>query len=66
MPEPLSALPREQPRQSELLTVRLWRERLNDHWEWCDKVQHVTTGEVHYFRDWDMLVSCIQEMLPSN
>ena len=49
--------------RSQLFTVRLWREQLNDHWEWRGKVQHVTTGEAHYFRDWDTLIARLQDML---
>jgi hypothetical protein len=49
--------------RSQLFTVRLWHEPLNDHFEWRGKVQHVTTGEAHYFRDWDTLIACLQEML---
>ncbi len=49
---------------SELFTVRLWRERLDDHWEWRGKVQHIPTGEVRYFRDWAVLIVVLQEMLP--
>lgn len=63
MPErpPVSTI--EQPHSSELFTVRLWREQLNDHWEWRGKVQHITTGEVRYFRDWALLIVALQEMV---
>ena len=60
--EPCST-PSELRYRSQLFTVRLWREQLNDHFEWRGKVQHVTTGEVHYFRDWDTLIACLQDML---
>ncbi len=63
MPKPKPALTAEQPRPSELFTVRLWREQLNDHYEWRGKVQHVTSGETRYFRDWQGLVARMQEML---
>jgi len=49
---------------SQLFTVRVWREDLGEgRAEWRGKVQHVTSGEVRYFRDWPMLIACIQEML---
>ena len=34
--------------------------------EWRGKVQHVTSGEVRYFRDWPGLVACIQYLLGSS
>lgn len=38
---------------SHLFTVRLWREDLgDDHVEWRGQVQHVLSGEAHYFREW--------------
>ncbi len=49
--------------RSQLFTVRLWREPLNDHFEWRGKVQHVTSGEVRYFRDWATLIAVLQDML---
>ncbi len=54
--------PSEQRYRSELFTVRLWRERLDDHWEWRGKVQHVVTGEIRYFRDWRVLLDFLQEV----
>lgn len=59
--EPASTLVR--PHQSVLFTARLWREQLNDHWEWRGKVQHVMSGETRYFRDWSGLVAAVQEIL---
>ncbi len=52
--------------RSQLFTVRLWRETLNDHFEWRGKVQHVTSGEVRYFKDWSTLIAALQEMLKSS
>ena len=63
---PSSAKHAEVTYHSELFTVRLWREQLNDHWEWRGKVQHVTTGEVRYFREWEMLIAFIREALTSS
>ena len=43
-------------RHSHLFTVRLWREPMaKDRMEIRGKVQHVLTGEVQYFRDWDAM-----------
>jgi len=50
--------------RSQLFTVRVWREDLGEGCsEWRGKVQHVTSGEVRYFRDWPGLVACIQEVI---
>ncbi len=52
---------------SELFTVRLWHEPLGQgRSEWRGQVRHVLSGETRYFRDWPMLVACMQEMLGSN
>ncbi len=54
-----------QPPRSHLFTVRLWLEELgNGESEWRGKVQHVTSGEVRYFRDWTMLIAFLQMLLP--
>ncbi len=50
--------------RSQLFTVRVWREDLGEGCsEWRGKIQHVTSGEAHYFRDWPGLVTCMQEMI---
>jgi hypothetical protein len=42
---------------SQLFTIRLWAEQIDaGHVEWRGKVQHVPTGEAHYFRSWQQLV----------
>jgi hypothetical protein len=47
-----------------LFTVRLWPEELGDGGsEWRGRVQHVLSGEAHYFRDWPALVEALREML---
>ena len=47
--EPLSA-------PSHLFTVRLWPNDLGEgQVEWRGKVQHVLSGEAHYFREWQEL-----------
>lgn len=49
---------------SHLFTVRLWPEALGDGGiEWRGKVQHVTSGEARYFRDWSTLVAFVLERL---
>ena len=49
---------------SEFFTVRVWREVLDDHFEWRGKVQHGGSGEARYFRDWQTLIEFIQNTLP--
>ena len=49
---------------SHLFTVRLWREEVSSgQSEWRGKVQQVSTGEAHYFREWEALVSILLQML---
>lgn len=51
--------------RSHLFTLRVWPEALGGgRAEWRGKVQHVTSGETRYFRDWPSLVAFLQEMLP--
>jgi hypothetical protein len=51
---------------SHLFTVRLWAEDLgNGQIEWRGKLQHVTSGEARYFRDWPVLIALLQAMLPN-
>ncbi len=64
MPKPLRVQDKNGLARSQLFTVRVWREDLgNGCAEWRGKVQHVTSGEVRYFRDWPALIACMQEML---
>lgn len=50
--------------RSQLLTVRLWKEDLGDgQSEWRGKVQHVSSGEAVYFREWEELVETIQTLI---
>ncbi len=49
---------------SHLFTVRLWREELgNGQTEVRGKVQHVSSGEARYFRDWPTLIAFLLAML---
>ena len=64
MPELLSALDAHELAHSQLFIVRLWREDLGEgQLEWRGKVQHVTSGEAHYFRDWPGLIACLQQII---
>ncbi len=50
--------------RSELFTVQLWWEELEDNqFEWRGKVQHVQKGEAFYFPEWSMLVAALLKML---
>jgi hypothetical protein len=50
---------------SYVFLVRLWAEEdTNGIPAWCGKVQHVTSGEAHTFRDWPALVAQLRAMLP--
>jgi hypothetical protein len=43
----------------------VWPEELGaGQTEWRGRVQHVTSGEVHYFRDWITLAALLTAMLP--
>ena len=66
MPEPSALNFVASPPRSQLFTVRLWREDLGDgRSEWRGQVQHVMSGHVRYFRDWQTLVVCVRDMLAS-
>lgn len=54
----------EQPmHRSHLFTLRLWREGLGGgQTELRGKVQHVSSGEARYFRDWVALKAFLQEV----
>ena len=55
--EPLSA-------PSHLFTVRLWPNDLGEgQVEWRGKVQHVLSGEAHYFREWQELETHLTAMV---
>ncbi len=49
---------------TELFTIRIWREKLNEHFEWRGKIQRIANRDTRYFRSWDMLIDTIREMLP--
>jgi hypothetical protein len=50
--------------RSQLFTIRMWREDLSeDRIEWRGQVQHVSSGKARYFRDWQTMVTFVQETL---
>ena len=49
--------------KTELFTIRMWREVLNEHYEWRGKVLHSGRHKEQYFREWDALTEFIKEML---
>ena len=45
--------------------MRLWAEDLGDgRTEWRGQLQHVISGETHYFRAWPTLIAWLIAMLP--
>ena len=54
----------QQQHSSYLFMLRLWREELGGgEIEWRGKVQHVTSSEVRYFRDWPTLIAFLLQVL---
>jgi hypothetical protein len=50
---------------SQLFTIRVWQETADSAKpEWRGRLQHVPSGEVLYFRNWDTLINHIVSMLP--
>jgi hypothetical protein len=50
-----------------LFMIRIWSEKLGEgQAEWRGRVQHVLTGERHYFRDWQDLIDYLLNMLPDD
>lgn len=51
-------------KQSHLFMVRLWLENTDSEKpEWRGKVQHVSSGEARYFRDWSTLENFMETLL---
>ncbi len=49
---------------TELFTIRLWREQLNEtHTEWRGKIQHIGSGETRYFRSLDNMMEFMSNTL---
>ncbi len=49
--------------QTELFIVKVWREALDDHFEWRGKVMHSGSHQECYFRDLDTLARFIRKIL---
>ncbi len=64
MSELLSAPDAHELTHSQLFVLRMWQENLGEgQLEWRGKVQHMISGEAHYFRDWSGLIACLQQIL---
>lgn len=64
MPELLSAPDTDELTHSQLFVLRIWQENLGEgHREWRGKVQHMISGDAHYFREWAGLIACLQQIL---
>lgn len=49
---------------SHLFTLRMWLEDLGSgQKDWRGKVQHVSSGDALYFRDWQILESFVEKIL---
>lgn len=54
---------KELPHRTELFNVRLWQEAIDETTvEVRGQVQHLLSGETHYFRDWATLVAQLETM----
>jgi hypothetical protein len=50
--------------KNQLFTLRVWQAGVGDgQMEWRGKLQHVVSGQTHYFRDWPTLILYLGEML---
>jgi hypothetical protein len=50
---------------SNLFMVRVWPEEVDDRRvEWRGKIQHVTSGEALYFREWGSMLAFLQSVTP--
>lgn len=48
-----------------LFVIRIWAQDIeNGRREWRGRVQHVPSGEVHYFREWADMLDIVRHMLP--
>lgn len=67
-PERETEMDRERPHpHSHLFTVQLWQEELGQgQTEWRGKAHHVSSGQVHYFREWPKLILFLQTMLSNS
>lgn len=52
------------PYRLHLFTLRIWPEVLDgEAWEWRGEVKNTSTGDIHYFRDWQVLATLLPTML---
>lgn len=50
--------------QTQVFVVRLWPEDVGGgRTDWRGRVQHVTSGEARYFRDWATLEAFLEKLL---
>ena len=53
--------------RSHLFTIHLWQEEVSQgQTEWRGKVHHVSSGQVHYFREWPKLILFLQTMVSAS
>jgi hypothetical protein len=48
--------------RSEYFVIRLWREEVPPDAEWRGRMQHVTSGEVRFFHNWDTFIGGLTEL----
>lgn len=52
---------------SQLFMLRMWQEDLgNGQCAFRGKIQHVSSGEVRYFLDWQAMQAFVEELLHTN
>ena len=50
--------------QVQIFTLRLWPEMIGaSQIEWRGKIQHVRSGQVHYFRGWQSLMDSLNDIV---
>jgi hypothetical protein len=48
---------------SQLFTIRVWQEQVDDQIQWRGKLRHVPSGEIRHFRGWAALIPLMLDML---
>ena len=48
---------------SQLFTIRVWQENVDDQMQWRGKLRHVPSGEIRHFRGWAALIPLMLDML---
>lgn len=54
---------KEQHPESQLFTIRVWQEKVDDQVQWRGKLRHVSSGEIRHFRGWAALIPLMLDML---